>query len=123
MASEIQDFYLSVSDLFSIILPGAILTFLINLSIGTKIPAELYSNLNSFQKMIMFLCISYIVGHFVSGLGSIIDKIYYKFDKGFKKQKKIRIAVENKIKKIIGDIFESNQEGVKSSCDFNIYFI
>ncbi len=81
MNFEPQKFFIGLIDFFSIILPGAILTYLIKGSVGPSILGTEYQKLSGAEAAIVFLVSSYLVGHFVFLLGAWLDEGYDVFRK------------------------------------------
>ena len=75
MADKPSDFFVGVVDLFSILLPGSLLTFLIH-SLGYSSFIESRLGDKSTQ-WAAFLISSYVLGHFLFAIGSkSLDKLY-----------------------------------------------
>lgn len=68
MNFEPQKFFIGVMDFFSILLPGALLTYLL---LGDR-----YSKLADANAWVAFLFASYLLGHLVFLLGSWLDELY-----------------------------------------------
>lgn len=71
-----QNFSIGLMDSFSILLPGALLTWLL---MGEARPAEFgdrYAGLDGAQASAAFLFASHLFGQLVSPLGSWLDKLY-----------------------------------------------
>ncbi len=77
MAVEPQKFFIGVIDLFSILLPGAVLTYLFQDQAGTLILGEKYSRLQGTEGWVVFLFSSYLLGHFLFFIGSWMDDYVY----------------------------------------------
>ncbi len=83
------NFYLGVVELFAIILPGAMLTFLLGSAFPTMLSAAEQSSRhlldNAAFRAIGFVVISYVIGHFLAALGYFvmdpIFDIYYLSDR------------------------------------------
>ena len=77
MIPEPQKFFIGVIDLFSILLPGAVLTYLFKDELGCWILRGGYSNLHGAEGWVVFLFSSYILGHFLFFVGSGLDAWVY----------------------------------------------
>jgi ADP-ribose pyrophosphatase YjhB (NUDIX family) len=78
MSVEPQKFFIGVIDFFSILLPGAMLTFLLKDSVGPQFFGASYQRLTGTEGWVVFLFSSYLLGHFVFLLGSWVldDHVY-----------------------------------------------
>jgi 8-oxo-dGTP pyrophosphatase MutT (NUDIX family) len=78
MNLEPQKFFIGLVDFFSIILPGALLTYFLREDLGSWIlGSHNYGSLNGNAAVAAFLFSSYLLGHFVFLLGSwILDWFY-----------------------------------------------
>lgn len=80
MDFEPQKFFIGLIDFFSILLPGAVLTYLLK---GTAGPWVLGNNGyhrlidTEAEKWIVFLFASYLLGHFLFLIGSLLDDYVY----------------------------------------------
>jgi len=75
---EPQKFFLGVIDFFAIILPGAILTFLIKDKLGPFLLNSHYYKLTGAAGWVAFLGGSYLLGHFVFLIGAgLLDDLAY----------------------------------------------
>ncbi len=70
MKAEPQKFFIGLMDFFSILLPGALLTYLLKQDIGLIVPGDPLKSLEDVEDWALFLFISYVIGHFVFLLGS-----------------------------------------------------
>lgn len=78
MSFEPQKFFLGVIDFFAIILPGAILTFLVKDSLGPFLLSSHYDKLTGAPGWVAFLGGSYLLGHFVFLIGAgLLDDYTY----------------------------------------------
>lgn len=78
MSFEPQKFFLGVIDFFAIILPGAILTFLVKDSLGPFLLSSNYYKLTGAPGWVAFLGGSYLLGHFVFLIGAgLLDDYTY----------------------------------------------
>ncbi len=80
MSYKPTDFFIGVMDFFAIIMPGALLAFLL-LERGASLFGGLLPPLTgTAANWVAFLVISYILGHLLHHLGGVLDKhIYDKF--------------------------------------------
>lgn len=77
MDFEPQKFFVGLMDFFSILLPGALLTFLLkHEAIKTEYVADRISQLGEAKGWVAFLVISYVLGHVAFLLGSWLDELY-----------------------------------------------
>lgn len=71
-----QKFFIGLMDFFSILLPGALLTWLLMDGVGPVMLGPRYASLGGAQAWAVFLFVSYILGHLVFLLGSWLDELY-----------------------------------------------
>lgn len=71
-----QKFFIGLMDFFSILLPGALLTFLLMGEVGPVALGDRYAKLDGAQAWAAFLFASYLFGHLVFLLGSWLDEFY-----------------------------------------------
>jgi 8-oxo-dGTP pyrophosphatase MutT (NUDIX family) len=71
-----QKFFMGLTDFFSILLPGALLTFLVIDEVGPVVLGDHYYNLVGAQAWAAFLTASYLFGHLIFLLGSWLDEFY-----------------------------------------------
>ena len=64
-----QKFFIGLMDFFSILLPGALLTYLLMGEVGPVVLGDLYATLDGAQAWTAFLFASYLFGHPVFLLG------------------------------------------------------
>lgn len=76
MNFEPQKFFIGLMDCFSILLPGALLTWLLMSKVGSVVREDCYAALASAQAWNAFLFASYLFGHLVFLLGSWLDEHY-----------------------------------------------
>ena len=76
MNFEPQKFFIGLMDFFSILLPGALLTYLLMDEVGPLVLGDRYCNLAGAQAWAAFLFASYLFGHLVFLLGSWLDEFY-----------------------------------------------
>ena len=71
-----QKFFIGLMDFFSILLPGALLTWLLMGEMGPVVLGDRYAKLDGAQAWAAFLFASYLFGHLVFLLGSWLDEFY-----------------------------------------------
>jgi ADP-ribose pyrophosphatase YjhB (NUDIX family) len=71
-----QKFFIGLMDLFSILLPGALLTYLLMGEVGPAVLGDRYATLAGAEAWAAFLFASYLFGHLVFLLGSWLDEFY-----------------------------------------------
>jgi hypothetical protein len=71
-----KKFFIGLMDFFSILLPGALLTYLLTGKVGPAVLEVRYSNLASARAWVAFLFASYLSGHLIFLLGSWLDESY-----------------------------------------------
>jgi ADP-ribose pyrophosphatase YjhB (NUDIX family) len=76
MNFEPQKFFIGLMDFFSILLPGALLTYLLMGEVGPVVLGDRYAKLAGAEAWVAFLFASYLFGHLVFLLGSWLDGIY-----------------------------------------------
>ena len=76
MNFEPQKFFIGLTDFFSILLPGALLTFVLMGEVGSVVLADRAPELAGTGGWAAFLFVSYLVGHLVFLLGSWLDEFY-----------------------------------------------
>jgi hypothetical protein len=64
-------------DFFSIFLPGAVLTYLLQADLGPMLLPKTYSSLQGTQAGLVFLFASYLLGHFLFLVASLLDEYAY----------------------------------------------
>jgi ADP-ribose pyrophosphatase YjhB (NUDIX family) len=77
MSFEPQKFFIGLVDFFAIILPGALLTFLVKDKLGKYLLGWHYDQLTGSPAWVAFLGASYLLGHFVFLIGSWLDDFTY----------------------------------------------
>jgi 8-oxo-dGTP pyrophosphatase MutT (NUDIX family) len=89
-----QKFFIGLMDFFSILLPGALLTYLLKDDMGLRLLGDEYSNLGDAEKWMVFLFSSYLLGHFIFLLGSWLldDHLYDPIRKATYKEQIKRLA-------------------------------
>jgi hypothetical protein len=71
-----QKFFIGLMDFFSILLPGALLTYLLMGEVGAIVLGDSYAQLVGAQAWAAFLFASYLFGHLLSLLGPRLAEIY-----------------------------------------------
>jgi 8-oxo-dGTP pyrophosphatase MutT (NUDIX family) len=76
MNFEPQKFFIGLMDFFSILLPGALLTYFVQDTAGPWLFGERWK-VDETESAIRFLFSSYLLGHFIFLAGSWIDEVIY----------------------------------------------
>ena len=76
MGFDPSKFFIGLTDFFSILLPGALLTWLLMDEVGPAVLGDRYANLDATLSWAVFLFASYLLGHLVFLLGSWLDEFY-----------------------------------------------
>jgi hypothetical protein len=76
MNFEPRKFFIGLMDFFSILLPSALLTYLLMGEVGPAVLGDRYSKLAGAKAWAAFLFASYLFGHLVFLLGSWLDEFY-----------------------------------------------
>lgn len=76
MTFDPQKLFIGLMDFFSILLPGALLTYLLMDEVGPVVLGERYAQLTGAHAGAAFLFASYLFGHLVFLLGSWLDEFY-----------------------------------------------
>lgn len=76
MNFEPQKFFIGVIDFFSIIMPGALLTYLLMDAIGETFLGGRFKQIQGTEAVAVFLFVSYLLGHLIFLLGSWLDEFY-----------------------------------------------
>lgn len=71
-----QKFFIGLMDFFSILLPGALLTWLLMGEVGPAVLGDRYAKVDAAQAWAAFLFATYLFGHLVFLLGSWLDEFY-----------------------------------------------
>ncbi|MDQ1424548.1 MAG: hypothetical protein QOD72_2046 [Acidimicrobiaceae bacterium] len=78
MSFEPQKFFIGLIDFFAVILPGALLTFLLADDVGPKVLGDRYNVLHGNSRAIAFLVSSYLSGHFIFLAASLLlDNLFF----------------------------------------------
>lgn len=92
-----QKLFIGLMDFFSILLPGALLTYLLMDEIGPVLLAKRYAKLSGAEGWAAFLFASYLFGHLVFLLGSWLDE-FYDWARGYSLNVQIRrLALRHKL--------------------------
>lgn len=70
MNVEPQKFYIGLIDFFSILLPGALLTYILKDDAGPIFLGDYYCELEGAEGWIVFLFSAYLLGHFIFLIGA-----------------------------------------------------
>ena len=76
MNFEPQKFFVGLMDFFSILLPGALLTYLLMDDAGPVLLGNRYATLSDGPALAAFLFASYLLGHLIFLLGAWLDELY-----------------------------------------------
>ena len=78
MSFQPDRFFIGVVDLFSVLLPGALLTFVLQDDLGPLLLGGAYASLVGTQGWLAFALVSYLVGHllFLGGSWLLDDHVY-----------------------------------------------
>jgi hypothetical protein len=78
MPVEPQKFFIGVIEFFSILLPGALLTYFLKDGVGPRLFGAGYRGIAGTEGWVVFLFSSYLLGHFSFLLGSWLfdDPVY-----------------------------------------------
>ncbi len=76
MNFEPQKFFIGLMEFFSILLPGALLTYLLKDEVGPVILGYKYASLSGAEGLAVFLVTSYLFGHLIFLLGTWLDEFY-----------------------------------------------
>jgi hypothetical protein len=71
-----QKFFIGLMDFFSILLPGALLTYLLVGKVGPVVLGDRYDKLAGADAWAAFLSASYLLGHLIFLLGFWLDEFY-----------------------------------------------
>jgi 8-oxo-dGTP pyrophosphatase MutT (NUDIX family) len=92
MNFEPQKFFIGLIDFFSILLPGALLTYLLMGEVDSGLLGDRYANLAGAPAWAAFLFASYLLGHLVFLLGSWLDE-FYDWIRRYTLNKQVKILV------------------------------
>lgn len=77
MNFEPQKFFIGIMDFFSILLPGALLAYVLMQDLGVLILGNRYYDLEGAEAWAAFFVASYLIGHLMFLVGSWLDDIFY----------------------------------------------
>jgi hypothetical protein len=102
LSVEPQKFFIGLMDFFSILLPGALLTYLLKDEVGPPILGDAYQELAGTSGWSVFLFSSYLLGHFIFLLGSWIldDHLYDPIRRATETQQIKRLAHGGKLSSV-----------------------
>ena len=86
-----QKFFIGLMDFFSILLPGALLTWLLMDDVGPLVVGENY--LPETQAWVAFLFASYLLGHLIFLLGTWLDE-FYDWARGYTLNTQIKLLTQ-----------------------------
>ncbi len=75
MNFEPQKFFIGLIDFFSVLLPGALLTYVIKGPVGSALPLDI-KGMSDAHAWLIFFFGSYLLGHFIFLVGSWLDVAY-----------------------------------------------
>lgn len=84
MSSKPHDYYVTMFDFFSVLLPGVILLYVLDInfgSLGAALPSV--QNMRSLGHYLFLAVTGYIIGHYIYASGSFLDRVYDKWRKRF----------------------------------------
>jgi hypothetical protein len=76
MTFDPQKVFIGLMDFFSVLLPGALLTWLLIGEVGPVVLGDRYAQLAGAQAWVAFLFASFSLGHLAFLLGSWLDEFY-----------------------------------------------
>ncbi len=77
MSFEPEKFFIGIMELFSILLPGALLNYFVMDEMGPVfLGSDKLQRLTGGERVAVFLVVSYLLGHLIFLLGSWLDEIY-----------------------------------------------
>ena len=76
MNFEPQKFFIGLMDFFSILLPGALLTYAVKDDVGAQLLKREFGTMGDAEAWLVFFFSSYLLGHFIFLLGSWLDELY-----------------------------------------------
>lgn len=75
---EPQKFFIGVIDFFAVLLPGALLVYVVKDRLGERLLGDDYSRLEGTEAILVFLFSAYLLGHFIFLIGSLaLDEYAY----------------------------------------------
>lgn len=76
MNFEPQKFFIGLMDFFSILLPGALMTYAVKDDVGSQLLKRDLGAMGNAEAWLVFFFSSYLLGHFIFLLGSWFDELY-----------------------------------------------
>ncbi|MDM0069623.1 NUDIX domain-containing protein [Variovorax sp. J31P207] len=76
MNFEPQKFFIGLMDFFSILLPGALLSYAIKDGVGSRVLDRSFSAMGVPEAWLVFFFSSYLLGHYIFLMGSWFDELY-----------------------------------------------
>lgn len=103
MNFEPQKFFIGLIDFFSILLPGALLTYLLKEDVGTRLLGDRYDQITGIEGWVVFLFSSYLLGHFIFLVGSWLldDHVYDRIRKATDQEQIKRLAEGKKLSSVV----------------------
>jgi 8-oxo-dGTP pyrophosphatase MutT (NUDIX family)/uncharacterized membrane protein len=92
MSFEPEKFFVGVIDFFAILLPGALVTYLCRQQIACAMSKKNGFQFQTTEDWMVFLFLSYLLGHIVFLLGSWLDELYDWLRKGTPAGQSARLA-------------------------------
>jgi ADP-ribose pyrophosphatase len=96
MSFEPEKFFIGLMDFFSILLPGALLTYFVQDTAGEWLLGKRYLNAPDSEAAIRFAFSSYLLGHFIFLAGSWIDDAIYDPIRNATESRQIKRLAEGK---------------------------
>lgn len=97
MSFEPQKFFIGLIDFFSILLPGALLTYLLKEDVGPHLLGPGYYDLGETERWIVLLFASYLLGHLIFLVGSwLLDDHFYDWIRPATPAAQVRLLAEGK---------------------------
>jgi 8-oxo-dGTP pyrophosphatase MutT (NUDIX family) len=97
MSFEPQKFFITLMDFFTILLPGALLSFVVKDCLGPEIVGPISPVNGDSQAWLIFFFSSYLLGHFIFLLGSWLDEFYDMARRGTKNHRLKQLARTGKL--------------------------
>jgi hypothetical protein len=70
MSFEPEKFFIGLMDFFAVLLPGALLTYLVKDMVGPSVLGSDYYRLGETEATVIFLFSAYLLGHFIFLIGA-----------------------------------------------------
>ena len=103
MGYKPEDFFVGVVDFFAVLLPGALLSFVMMDFATRNVFGKVLPHVEGTQAWVVFAFSSYLLGHFVFLAGSYVDLIYDPLRKVFKPQDRTYLRARELKEKCLGD--------------------